>query len=187
MACEDEKFNQENGKSSLPQEKRNGGLDNSGLNSLTGNLPTAENEGDMQWEKTKSKGEDSKQKEKERHTESGSVMGLETTQAIPWAEEASSPLAMSFNKEKGWVAETLGPTSGHWKRLARQNNKPSPAKRDSPEKLKRGGPVPLQELDPNVLNTKRKKGKNQTEEKIDEDKQKVGGEAVAAVQHRRVQ
>ena len=94
---------------------------------------------------------------------------------------------MSFNKDKGWVAETLGPTSGHWKRLARQNNKPSPVKKDSLEKLKRSGPVPLQELDPNALNTKRKKGKTQTGGKIDEDKHKVGGEAMAAVQHRRAQ
>nr|POE86190.1 hypothetical protein CFP56_07297 [Quercus suber] len=150
-------------------------------------LPTAEIEGDMQWEKTKNKVDDSKPEEKARHTVASSEVGLELSEIIPWAEELSSPLAMSFNKDKGWIFETLGPTSGHWKRLARQTNKPSPGKRDSPEKLKRSGPVPLQELDPNALNTKRKKGKLQTEEKIDEDKRKVGGEAVAAVQHRRAQ
>ncbi|KAK7834093.1 putative esterase kai2 [Quercus suber] len=96
------------------------------LNSLTGTLPTAEIEGDMQWEKTKNKVDDSKPEEKARHTVASSEVGLELSEIIPWAEELSSPLAMSFNKDKGWIFETLGPTSGHWKRLARQTNKPSP-------------------------------------------------------------
>ena len=78
LACEDEEFNHEHGKSSLPQEKGDEGLDIRSMNSLTGNLPTAEIEGDMQWEKTKSKVEDSKLKEKERHTDAGSELGLET-------------------------------------------------------------------------------------------------------------
>ena len=78
LACEDEEFNHEHGKSSLPQEKGDEGLDIRSMNSLTGNLPTVEIEGDMQWEKTKSKVEDSKLKEKERHTDAGSELGLET-------------------------------------------------------------------------------------------------------------
>ena len=28
------------------------------------------------------------------------------------------PMAMTYEIEMGWVAETLGPTSGHWKRRA---------------------------------------------------------------------
>nr|POE69162.1 uncharacterized protein CFP56_74507 [Quercus suber] len=187
VACQDEVLNHENGKSYLLQEEGEVGVDMRSLNSLTGTLPSAEIEGVMQWEKTKNKVDDSKPEEKAKHTVVSSEVGLGLSETIPWAEELSSPLAMSFNKDKGWISETLGPTSGHWKRLARQTNKPSPGKRDSPEKLKRSGPVPLQELDPNALNTKRKKGKLHTEEKIDEDKRKVGGEAVAAVQHRRAQ
>ena len=130
---------------------------------------------------------DSKHVEKARYTKACSELGLEIKETIPWAKDLSSPLAMSFDKDKGWVVKTLGPTSEHWKRLARQTNKPSPSKRDSPEKLKRSGPISLQELDPNALKTKRKKGKLQTGEKIDEDKTKVGGEAVATAQHRRAQ
>ena len=117
VACQDEEFNNENGKSSLLQEKGDEGLDIRSMNSLTGNLPTAEIEGDMQWEKTKNKVEDSKLKEKERNTEASGELGLETIQTIPWAEELSSPLAMSFNKDKGWVAETLGPQVGIGKGL----------------------------------------------------------------------
>ena len=30
------------------------------------------------------------------------------------------PLAMCYVEEKGWIAETLGPSSKHWKRLARE-------------------------------------------------------------------
>ena len=37
-----------------------------------------------------------------------------------WVEIESSPLAMSYDQERGWTSEILGPKSGHWKRLARQ-------------------------------------------------------------------
>ena len=87
--------------------------------------------------------EDSKLEEKARYTEACSELGLEIKETIPWAKDLSSPLAICFDKDKGWVTETLGPTSGHWKRLARQTNKPSRGKKDSPEKLKRSGPFPL--------------------------------------------
>ena len=178
VACQVAEINHENGKTNLLQEKGEEGLDIRRMNSLTSILPTAEIEGDMQWEKSKNKVEDSKPEEKARYTEANSELGLEIKETIPWAKDLSSPLAMSFDKDKGWVVETLGPTSRNWKRLARQTNKPSPSKKDSPEKLKRTGPVPLKELDPNALNTKQKKGKLQTGEKIDEDKIKVGEEAI---------
>ena len=175
-------INHENGKANLLQEKREDGLDIRRMDSLIDTLPIAELEGDMQWEKTKNEVGDSKPVEKVRYMAACNELGLEIKETIPWAEDISNPLVMSFDKDKGWVAETLGPTSGHWKRLARQTNKPSPSKRISPEKLKRSGPVPLQDLDPNTLNTKRKKGKLQIGEKLDEDKTKVGGKAVATAQ-----
>nr|POE73448.1 hypothetical protein CFP56_08751 [Quercus suber] len=105
---------------------REGHVNGQRTNQRPGTLATTETEGDMQWEKTKNKVEDSKPEEKARYTEASSELGLEIKETIPWAEDLSSPLAMSFNKDKGWVAETLGPTNGHWKRLARQTNKPSP-------------------------------------------------------------
>ena len=92
---------------------------------------------------------------------------------------------MTFNQEKGWVIEPLGPTSGHWKRLARKIKTPSPNKVACTSKTKRKGPVPLQELDPNNINSKRRKGNLRVCEVTDENVNMVGGEAVAAVQHRR--
>nr|POF15956.1 hypothetical protein CFP56_42778 [Quercus suber] len=159
VACQAGEINYENGKSNLPQEKGEEGLGTRRMVSLSGTLPTTDTEGDMQWENTKDKVGDSSLEEKARYTEACCELGLEVKKTIPWAEDLTSPLAMSFDKDKGWVTETLGPNNGHWKRLARQTNKPSPVKRESPEKLKRSGPVPLQELDPNALNNKRKKGK----------------------------
>ena len=94
---------------------------------------------------------------------------------------------MSFVQDKGWVAEPLGLKSGHWKCLARKNNKSSPTERVSPSKTKRTGPVPLQELDLYVLNTKRKKRKTQEEKDLDERELTIGSEAVVAMQHRRAQ
>ena len=59
------------------------------------------------------------------------------------------PLALSFDNKKGRIAETLGPTSRNWKRLARENNKQVTQASESLTKGKRDGLTPLQELDPN--------------------------------------
>ena len=131
-----------NGKVSLLQEKGEDGLDIRRKDTLTNILPTANLEGDMQRERMKTEVGTSKPIEKIRHTKASREMGLEVKEYMSWANDNSSPLAISFNQEKGWVAETLGPKSGHWKRLARQSNKPSPIKKVSLEKTKRIGLVP---------------------------------------------
>ena len=95
------------------------------------------------------------------------------------------PLALSFDDKKGWIAETLGPTSRHWKRLARENNKQVTQASESPTKGKRDGPTPLQELDPNSENLKRRKGSKGGIHDLNGQEEKVGGVAVVAVQHRR--
>ena len=69
------------------------------------------------------------------------------------------PLAMCYVEEKGWIAETLGPSSKHWKRLAREVKVKPDSKGKSPIKAKREGPTPLQELDPNIKDLKRRKCK----------------------------
>ena len=84
----------------------------------------------------------SKPVEKIQYMKASREMGLEVKENMSWADDNSSPLAMSFNQENGWVVETLGLKSGHWKRLARKSNKPSPIKKVSTEKTKRIGPVP---------------------------------------------
>ena len=45
----------------------------------------------------------------------GNQMGLDLT------NEREGPIAMMYDMELGWVAEALGPTSGHWKRKARES------------------------------------------------------------------
>ena len=60
---------------------------------------------------------------------------------------------------------------------------------NGPKSLKRVGQTPLSDLDPNVLDTKRRKdGRNegkQISRSSSDDTMMVGGEAVAARQHRR--
>ena len=36
------------------------------------------------------------------------------------------PMAMSYDPSEGWVTFKLGPTSGHWKRLAREAKQSKP-------------------------------------------------------------
>lgn len=48
------------------------------------------------------------------------------------SRDEEGPRAMTYDMESGWVAEVLGPTSGHWKRRAREGK----------AKGKRKGPKP---------------------------------------------
>nr|POE69700.1 hypothetical protein CFP56_45736 [Quercus suber] len=62
------------------------------------------------------------------------------------------PIAMSYDTSNGWTAEPLGPRSRHWKRLAREAKANLNFEGKSPTRLKKEGPIPLQELDTNVNN-----------------------------------
>ena len=46
--------------------------------------------------------------------ELGNDLGLELD------KEEDGPIAMTYDIDQGWVAEVLGPTSGHWKRKIRE-------------------------------------------------------------------
>ena len=89
------------------------------------------------------------------------------------------PLALSFDDKKGWIAENFGPTSRHWKSLARDNSKQASQEGENPTKGKRDGPIPLQELDPNSENLKRRKGSKGGTYDLNGQEEKVGGVAVA--------
>ena len=48
-------------------------------------------------------------------------------------------MAITYEEEVGWVADKLGPTSGHWKRRARANPSLENNKSLGPNKKKREG------------------------------------------------
>ena len=107
-------------------------------------------------------------------------MGLETE---------AGPLALVFDETKGWTEEKLGQNSRHWKRLAREVKMETKGEEKGPKSLKRGGQISVSDLDPKALDTKRRKevrteGKQGSRSPC-EDTVMVGGEAVAARQHRR--
>ena len=107
----------------------------------------------------------------------------------PWASNMG-PMAMSYDPSEGWVTSKLGPTSGHWKRSAREAKQSKPIGEKSPKILKRSGSTPLHELGPKALVLKRRKNQNQSEvlgkeEHQGEEEYKDGGEAEAAAQLRR--
>ncbi|KAL0011343.1 hypothetical protein SO802_006451 [Lithocarpus litseifolius] len=99
-------------------------------------------------------------------------------------EVEQGPLALSYGENTGWIAETLGPNSKHWKRLAWEGNKSSNTDVKGQVNTKREGPTPLCEIDPNAMNQKRRKVGKLTSHKQDEEAQMVSGVAVAAKQHR---
>ena len=94
-------------------------------------------------------------------------------------------MAMTYEMEMGWVADTLGPTSGHWKRRARAGQAKGKEKAVSPVKKKRGVVTPFGVLDQNVLVSKRRKVEKQGGGDAEKKNEKDGGGVVAATQHRR--
>ena len=78
-------------------------------------------------------------------------MGSDTTSKV------EGTMAMTYEMEMGWVAETLGPTSGHWKRRARTGQAKGKEKIKSPIQMKRGAVTPSCVLEQNGLGRKRRK------------------------------
>nr|POF17275.1 uncharacterized protein CFP56_18387 [Quercus suber] len=70
------------------------------------------------------------------------------------------PVAMTHDSNVGWTSEALGPKSKYWKRLAREAKGKDHNDGLGPENKKRSGPTPLQELDPNIIDLKKRKGAN---------------------------
>ena len=95
------------------------------------------------------------------------------------------PMAMTYEMDAGWVAESLGPTSGHWKRKARVGQAKGKEKVESPVQMKRGMVIPSGVLDQNGLGRKRRKVEKKRGDGDAEEIGKDGGVVVAATQHRR--
>nr|POF06363.1 hypothetical protein CFP56_59426 [Quercus suber] len=90
-------------------------------------------------------------------------------------------VAMLFDAKVGWTAEILGPNSKHWKLLARESKGKS-ASEGCPESKKPNGQTPLQELDPNVVDQKKRKGTNQRKLTLENEEEMVSGEVEATTQ-----
>ena len=82
----------------------------------------------------------------------------------------------------------MGQNSRHWKRLARELKKESKGENKGLKNVKRESQTPLSEIDPNVIDTKRRKegGQDgiQNRRNYEEENLMVGGEVGATRQHR---
>ena len=109
-----------------------------------------------------------------KEKEVGSNLGLDLTKG----EECL--IAMTYDMELGWIAEALGPTSGHWKRKAREGQPKGKAKDLSPIQKKRNAPFSLAESDQKKRETKKQKVEAQERNESEDKSIRDGSEADAA-------
>nr|POF23049.1 hypothetical protein CFP56_15531 [Quercus suber] len=83
--------------------------------------------------------------------------GIQNIKAQKVKEHGSGPMALCYKDNIGWVAEHLGPKSGHWKRIKREACEAKPKENMGPGTRKRAGITPIDELDTNIIDMKRKK------------------------------
>ena len=100
-------------------------------------------------------------------------------------KEVEGPIAMSYDMDQGWVEETLGPASGHWKRILREGQPSRKTKELSPVQKKRNFPAYLNESDQNQRDTKKQRTEIQGSLVCEDVVVKDGGVAEAAMQLRR--
>ena len=104
-------------------------------------------------------------------------------------------MVICYKEDVGWVAECLGPMSGHQKQKAREiqpkklDEQPSPneVKPIIQNKVKRESSVPLKELELNITKAKRKKGCKGSKVSGKENTTMDGRVAATATQPRRGQ
>ena len=70
---------------------------------------------------------------------------------------------MIFEDEVGWIDDPARPKGRFWKRINRSGETQSPIPTTNKGAQKRDCPTPVQELDPNSVPMKRKKGKTSAE------------------------
>nr|POE94116.1 hypothetical protein CFP56_47520 [Quercus suber] len=111
--------------------------------------------------------------------------GIQNIKAQKVKEHGSSPMALCYKDNIGWVAEHLGPKSGHWKRIKREACEAKPKENTGPRTRKRAGITPIDELDTNIIDLKRKKPLEQN--KTLRRKSSTDGEHFAVGGFRRLQ
>ena len=109
-----------------------------------------------------------------KEKEVGSNLSLDLTKG----EEG--PIAMTYDMELGWITKTLGPTSGHWKRKAREGQPKGKAKDLSPIQKKRNAPFSLAESDQKKRETKKQRVEAQERNESEDKSIRDGSEADAA-------
>ncbi|KAK7837548.1 hypothetical protein CFP56_021109 [Quercus suber] len=65
--------------------------------------------------------------------------GIQNIKAQKVKEHGSGPMALCYKDNIGWVAEHLGPKSGHWKRIKREACEAKPKENMGPGTRKRAG------------------------------------------------
>lgn len=138
-----------NGKVNLTEAKAEETQTERGEAHLMGTRLRIEKEDSMQWEKVMEIIPVVKLEVKEKNTLHVLNMGPGEKENQNWANNEPSPLAMSYDQEKGWIVETLGPENGHWNRLAKQAKSKSSQVEPDLTNQKRKGDTLLSELDPN--------------------------------------
>ena len=86
----------------------------------------------------------------------------EKSQILQW-DINTRPTPMIFEDEVGWIDDPAGPKGRFWKRINRSGETQSPIPTTNKGAQKRDCPTPVQELDPNSVPMKRKKGKTSAE------------------------
>ena len=94
---------------------------------------------------------------------------------------------MILIRRKAGLRKKLSPQSGHLKRLARKAQTKAQMEGAGPEKIKRESPVPLQELDANIIELKIGKRSEQTYKRQKCKGKSDGGVAVTTGQRHRAQ
>ena len=135
-----------NGKVSIPESKVDDKLTKSGKDPLMSTPKAKDMEDRMQCEEVMCDVANLKPEEGRRCKQETKGTGCADKEKQTWAEIVSSPLAMSYDQERGWTSEMLGPKSGHWKRLARQVKECGPTVVSDLASQKRKGEAPLIEL-----------------------------------------
>ena len=102
----------ENGKVNSPKKKVDGKLTKSGKDSLKGMFNAKDMEDKMQWEEVLDDVANVKSEEGRKHKQETKGTGCADKENQGWAEIESSPLAMSYDQEKGGLqkywAQKLG-------------------------------------------------------------------------------
>ena len=83
--------------------------------------------------------------------------GIQNIKSQKVKVHGSSPMALCYKENMGWVAKHLGPKSGHWKRITREACEAKPKEDTGLRTRKRASITPINDLKTNTIDLKCKK------------------------------